>query len=419
MSTTDIYSVNLVKLIFVDGGGNNNKYYEMKRGSVSDATFSVEYGRVGCEKPQSEIYPMEKWLKIYQAKTKKGYTDVTGISTVSKAAVDVKISNEKDVEELILELQKFANVSVANIYLSAASVTKAQLEEAQKSINNLANAFKKYYGRKDWDYLSFNTELVKLFKIIPRKMKKVEYHLIKSDSSKLDIEQIITQEQDNLDQLSTQFATNNVEEKKDKSGNQQTLLNSLGLEVEAVTDPKIIADLKKRMSDSSSKFFKAYKVVNSNTEERFKKRLASQKNKNTELYFHGSRNENWWSLMQKGLLIRPSNAVHTGSLLGDALYFAPKAQKSIGYTSLSGSYWTKGNAPKGYMAIFEVHTGKKLEMRSKAEAINNAQRELWSKGYDSVHAFAGASMGWGNLRNDEVTVYDAAQSTVRYLIELR
>jgi poly [ADP-ribose] polymerase len=45
--------------------------------------------------------------------------------------------------------------------------------------------------------------------------------------------------------------------------------------------------------------------------------------------------------MQTGLLIRPSGAVHTGSMFGDGIYFADKAQKSIGYSSLSGSHWTK------------------------------------------------------------------------------
>jgi hypothetical protein len=38
------------------------------------------------------------------------------------------------------------------------------------------------------------------------------------------------------------------------------------------------------------------------------------------LYWHGSRNENWFNIMQTGLLIRPSGAVHTGSMFGDGIY---------------------------------------------------------------------------------------------------
>jgi poly [ADP-ribose] polymerase len=37
-------------------------------------------------------------------------------------------------------------------------------------------------------------------------------------------------------------------------------------------------------------------------------------------------------------MIRPSGAVYTGSMFGDGIYFADKAAKSIGYSSLSGSY---------------------------------------------------------------------------------
>jgi poly [ADP-ribose] polymerase len=59
--------------------------------------------------------------------------------------------------------------------------------------------------------------------------------------------------------------------------------------------------------------------------------------------------------MQTGLLIRPSGAVHTGSMFD--VYFADKAQKSIGYSSLSGSHWTKGNENRAFLALFDVHVG--------------------------------------------------------------
>ena len=54
------------------------------------------------------------------------------------------------------------------------------------------------------------------------------------------------------------------------------------------------------------------------------------------LLFHGSRTENYWGILNTGLKIKPANAVQTGSMLGRGTYFANKARKSIGYTSLSG-----------------------------------------------------------------------------------
>ena len=112
--------------------------------------------------------------KKYREKVKKGYVDHTGIRTQTKVTGTVKIADDKDVEALILELQRYANVNVANTYLHAADVTQAQIDLAQKAINNLTISFKKYFNKTDWNFTNFNIELEKLYKIIPRKMKKVK-----------------------------------------------------------------------------------------------------------------------------------------------------------------------------------------------------------------------------------------------------
>jgi poly [ADP-ribose] polymerase len=99
---------------------------------------------------------------------------------------------------------------------------------------------------------------------------------------------------------------------------------------------------------------KVYKVVNNKTQVKFDKNLEKASVKKKRLYWHGSRNENWFNILQTGLLIRPSGAVHTGSMFGDGIYFADKAQKSIGYTSLRGSYWAHGGDNKAFLALFDV-----------------------------------------------------------------
>ncbi len=128
------------------------------------------------------------------------------------------------------------------------------------------------------------------------------------------------------------------------------LLEMMKLDMEII-DKKEIALIKtlldKNGSHNSSQFKRAFKVKNLTTEDRYKKWLKDAKNQNKDLLWHGSRNENWWSIYQQGLKIRPSNAVHTGSMFGDGKYFASKAQKSIGYTSLENSYWAKGNSRSG------------------------------------------------------------------------
>jgi poly [ADP-ribose] polymerase len=100
-----------------------------------------------------------------------------------------------------------------------------------------------------------------------------------------------------------------------------------------------------------------------------------------------------------------------------SLYFAPKCQKSIGYTSLSGSYWAGGASNKAYMAIFEVAYGKPYDVydfNSRFYDLNYNNLQNMCPGANCLHAHAGHGM----LRNDEIVVYKEEQLTIKYLIEI-
>ena len=124
------------------------------------------------------------------------------------------------------------------------------------------------------------------------------------------------------------------------------------------------------------------------------------------------------SILQTGLKIRPKGVATTGSMFGNGIYAANKARKSIGYTSLKGSYWASGHSDRAYLAIFEFATGKEYEVLKKEKYSywmgNLDKQKVNDKGYDSVFAQGGV-----DLRNDEYIVYDSNQCTIRYLIELR
>jgi hypothetical protein len=47
-------------------------------------------------------------------------------------------------------------------------------------------------------------------------------------------------------------------------------------------------------------------------------------------------------------------------MFGNGTYFAPLAQKSLGYTD--GGYWTGGNADVRFLAIYRVATGKHYDI---------------------------------------------------------
>ena len=115
--------------------------------------------------------------------------------------------------------------------------------------------------------------------------------------------------------------------------------------------------------------------------------------------------------MQQGLKLRPSTSTFHGKMFGPGLYFAPRAKKSIGYTSVQGSYWQNGQDRVGYVALFDVAVGRSWYCDDAQPHMN------WSgihrKGCDSLWAKAGHS-----LYNDEVVVYDEAQATIAYLVEV-
>ncbi len=77
--------------------------------------------------------------------------------------------------------------------------------------------------------------------------------------------------------------------------------------------------------------------------------------------------------MTKGPLLRPQGVIITGKAFGNGIYFAPRAKKSIGYSSLRGAYWT----------------------------------------HDAVYAHKGVI-----LQNDEVIIFREEQATLQYIIEL-
>ena len=103
-------------------------------------------------------------------------------------------------------------------------------------------------------------------------------------------------------------------------------------------------------------------------------------------------------------------------MFGYGLYFAPRARKSIGYTSLSGSYWTRGTSNVGYMALQEVAYGVPYDVHSfdsKYYSFDYKKLRAAKADADCLHAHAGSM-----LQNDEIVIYDEAQTTIKYLIEI-
>ncbi len=389
---------------------NNNKYYNL---FPEGSQFRVEYGRVDATKTTA-YYPMSKWNSQISSKLKKGYQDITDLKQdlVEEVSASNPESPYKEIENIAIrtiveKLQSLARDTINKNYtVKASAVTQAMVDAAQEIINALANT----NGSID----EFNANLLKLFAAIPRKMGNVNDHLAHQIE---DFSQIISKEQDLLDVMRGQiYVKPEIEPTETVEKKQQTILEELGLCMEEVTNDEV-ALIKTLMNESADKFRNAWRVTNVKTQEKFDKFVSENDIKDTRLLFHGSRSENFWSIMKTGLVLRPTNAVITGKMWGFGIYFAPKCAKSIGYTSLSGSYWASGSDKTAYMALFDVAYGTPYDtyqFDSQYYSLDYNKLQQYKPGAHCVHAHAGTGM----LRNDEIIVYKEEQMTIKYLIEI-
>lgn len=395
-------------LVMVTAGANNNKYYDMKpQGDMWVAT----YGRIGSGS-QTRTYSKREWDKKYNEKIRKGYIDQTDliqdlISTEKPTQSEYKEIDNAEIAAIVERLQAMAKKAISENYtVSSNKVTQAMVDEAQNIITGLLNIT---------DVKIFNDELLKLFTTIPRKMSSVSSYIARDDG---EFNKIISREQDLLDIMKGQVVQKQVveETKETKPINDNTILEHLGLEFEECSNEDI-ATIKVALGSCSDKFHKAWKVKNLRTQKRFDDFVKENNIKDVRLLFHGSRNENWWSIINSGLMLRPTNAVITGKMFGYGIYYAPKARKSLGYTSLSGSYWARGNSSSGFMALMDVAYGKPYDVYSFDSKYYNFNYETLQKncpGANCLHAHEG-----NMLRNDEIIVYKEEQCTIKYLVELK
>lgn len=390
---------------------NNNKFYNL---FPQGDTFRVEYGRVDSTHT-SRTYPISQWNKILSSKLGKGYKDVTDLrqdlitgSDIDQNGDGFKRIENDSVRSIIEYLQQVARDTVRRHYtISASSVTQTMIDEAQVIIDFLATGY--------FTVTNFNDKLLELYTVIPRRMTNVKKHLA-TDAAEFSA--ILQREQDLLDVMKGQVCTHtNLDNKPIHDDCGMTVLEANGLSFEEASTDDINL-IKVLMGESERHFSKAWKVCNKNTQEKFNEFVANMSTNTTKLLFHGSRNENFWSIIKNGLVLRPTNAVITGKMFGYGIYFAPKCQKSIGYTSLSGSYWAGGNSTCAYMAVFEVAYGKPFDVYRHTNAYSNfnyQKLQSASGGADCLHAHTSQ----GFLRNDEIVVYREDQITIKYLIEIK
>lgn len=405
-----------VKYLVMVTTNNNNKFYKM---IPHGSTFTAEYGRLGNDSFQTKEYPISKFNSIYNQKIGKGYEDKTEliqevieIEKTDKTKTEYKPIPDAAIALIVDRLQQMAKSTIdANYKIKSNLVTTAMIKEAQGYLNKLATLK---------TVASFNNCLLELFAVLPRKMKNVNDFLATSTD---DFSDIISKEQDLLDVMAGQVYVHTAtqEAEKEDSVNEKTILETMGITFEPVTEEEK-AHIKTLLGSIAPRFINAWKVKNLKTQEKFDKYLKELGgNKEVRELWHGSRNENWWSIITNGLVLRPTNAIINGKMFGYGLYFAPKAAKSIGYTSTYGARWTSGGSNSGFLSIYDIIYGdpyiinKNYYTYSGLNTLNFESLQTRQKGADCLHALKDVT----GLREDEIIVYKEEQATIKYLVEVR
>lgn len=310
------------------------------------------------------------------------------------------------VAELVDALLAYSDNAIKKNYIvSSKDVTQAMIDLAREKIDQLYSVT---------SLSEVNAILSQLFTIIPRKMEKVEDYLAHTE---MDAAEIITREEALLDIMTgkvNQKTRHNI--RNDNISN--TILDENNLTIRPCTMDEIRHIKKFLGKESEHKLKNAFYVKNIVTEACFYDYCSKNQisDKDIHYLYHGSRNENWWNILIQGLSLRPKKSVvRTGAMFGHGLYFAPRAKKSIGYTSLNGSNWAGGSSSTGFLAVYKVAYKNPYKVYTHVSAYERFTKDSVKQlGADAVFA----SKDQGMLVNDEVIIYDDKQATIRYLIEL-
>ena len=403
---------------FTATGVGKNETLTMK--NVGNGYFSVTTGRtgvrVGRNKAVTKYLPIGEWDSFFEQKLQFGY-QVTKTEEMEKKELrkegEYKAITDEDVRDIVNILLNAANQVMEEEYsVSMDDISDDMLILGQQILIELSEK------GTNISVAEFNNKLLKLWTAIPRPAKKLSQMKV---SSKEEYKDKLVKEQELLD-----FLLSALRGKGTLKNTDGTILEANGLLWEKVTaeEENMLRD---KMGSERARYIRAWKVTNKETEKKFEGYIKShescQKEDGISHLFHGSGTENFWSIITNGLYLNPQGVVISGKAFGHGLYFAPRAKKSIGYTSSYSAYWKTGNSDKAYLAVFKVATGNIFDIyaaggRGYGDCPDNYDDlQKYQKDADCLWAVNRNKNSNSPLVNDEVIVYREEQATIEYLIE--
>ena len=398
--------------------------------------FLLVSGKTGaCEHRKFKKYfPEDEWDNIVLKYINRGFYVIPGKNAPSNKKV-VSFSNNnyapeknKTARELIDLLMSMSQM-VANksLSISVSELTKEQLDECKNILTELME------NEEHLTDAEVNNYLCHFYAILGKRMKYLGDYLVRSKDRRgkpLSKEKARKLREELLNKVMDDFS-NIVNLQQITSGSiynqKKSITESFNTEIVPVTAQE--EDwLIKKINPQRYSYSRAWKIINHSTEESFNKFVTDNNltldNGGIKYLFHGSRGENWLSIVLGGLKTVPYNifskvmAKICGKAYGLGIYFAPDAVKSEGYMDTVGAKWNGGSNQVGYLGIFKVAVGKK-DTRYKGDRGCDSSlnfEKLQSIKPDALCTWAESR--YSGFMMDEVIVYNDCQATIAYLVEL-
>lgn len=392
-------------LTCVDPAKNAYKFYKLE---PKGEEVIAEYGRMGTQKGElfgarTFAYPKRMfWIK-YQEKLSKGYVDRTElylpetVETKELAPAKAKPASKPEGPSAVL-FQK----------LKALAKKAVEQAEVRVPVNEAIIWASKDLLAKLYDAVSveeFNGYLLELISILQRPVRTGDGTGVRRlmAASKQDFASIVHRESDLIQAMEGSIAGTAVVGRAESFDQYQ-------IEVYEATEKQRKQVFSHLGVDLQKKVKQVYRVIPKFQQERFNEYLKIHKIRQVKQLWHGSRNENWMSIIRNSLLLNPDAKI-TGKMFGNGVYFAPSAAKSWNYTSYRGTYWAGGSSNVAYMGLYAVAYGTPYDTDTWSGYLDY-QEEVKRSGKDCLHAHAGSA-----LRNDEIVFYDEAAMVLNYIVE--
>jgi len=425
------------------GDTNNNKFWEYT--IYSDGTATSNWGRVGRSPSPRSSTPAKahkKWAEKTNPNNRpdKRYTEVkavdTGASSGSSRGASIKNAELQDtarkqikfknpvVQKLVdflvkVNAHQIMKQSGGKITYDASSaqfktplgvIDPSQVSDARDLLVDISD----FVRNNDFGNRRFANTLNKYLRLIPHDvgMTKITPELIFPNT------QTVLAENDLLDGLDSAFIdiTTKPKKGKKKTTKKKTAPKVFDVQLEIVTDKKIISDVKHKYQSTRKSMHTSnnlsvqtvYAVTIGHMKKAFDGKGKSMDN--VWQLWHGTKASNLLSIMKGGLIIPSSGAGHvTGRMYGDGVYFSDISTKALNYAT---NFWGSGGATdRTFMFLADVAMGNYHIAKSSWSGYpKSGSDSTWAKGRDKGGQHSG-------VINDEMIVYNLNQCNLVYLVE--